>query len=106
MKTNKIPSGSYPKLPEKKAKESADIKRLRRRLEKHLNQQNSKTTTEALHAISKSIQTSLERKTQEGSRVSLKEKSITLFDQNKHSAVENKATQTLRKLIKKDYFHQ
>lgn len=88
----------------KNAKESSTIKRMRKRLEKHLVEIDSKTTDEARKKMTQAIRHALERKSD--SRINLTEKSIKLFDKNEHSAKEAKATERLRLLIKKDYFRQ
>jgi hypothetical protein len=87
-----------------KAKESNYIKKLRKKLKKQLTQQEKDLNEVALRNMKDLIVKLIER--QKPLRIDLKDKTITLFDQNRHSAEENKAILKLKELVKKDYFHQ
>lgn len=88
----------------KQAKESSSVKRLRERLKKHLDKQESLITQESLSEVSHVIKEMLQRR--ESKAPDLKKKSVTLFDANRHPAKDGKATERLRAMIKKDYFRQ
>ncbi|MCB1114789.1 MAG: hypothetical protein KDK62_08530 [Chlamydiia bacterium] len=85
-----------------KKAESQAIKRLRVRLEKHISEQDEKISPEALQEQSKMIRAVLARNAP--SRVDLKDKTLRLFDKNRHPAKEAKATERIRELIKMGYF--
>lgn len=91
-------------MKKKKPSESQQVKRLRNRLKKHLDNQESAYSPEAIQERADSIRAILYRNA--STKVDLKEKSLRLFDKNRHPAKEAKATERLRKLIKKDYFLQ
>lgn len=86
------------------AKESPSVRRIRNRLQKHLLDQEGKTTPDALSRMSEDIRELLERKVK--ARDSLKKRKIVLFDQNRHPAKDKKATLRIKEMIKKDYFPQ
>lgn len=68
----------------KKAKESAALQRARKKLEKKFQEQNLLVSEKALIQMKKAMHTWLTRHSRE--RVPLEDKSIALFDSNKHSA--------------------
>lgn len=84
------------------AKESATVKRIRNRLQKHLLDQEEKTTQDALSRMAEDIRELLERKVK--ARDSLKKRKIVLFDKNRHPAKDKKATLRIREMIKRDFF--
>lgn len=86
------------------AKESSSVRRLRERLKKHLDKQESKITQENLKEVTLVIKQLLDRRTTK--TADLKSKTVTVFDSNRHPAKDGKATERLRSLIKRDYFHQ
>jgi hypothetical protein len=88
-------------MAKKSKTESLSVKRLRNRLKKHIAQQDKAISPEALAARAELIRAILAQNSQ--SRVILKEKSIRVFDQET-PAKETKATERIRKMIKKDYF--
>lgn len=65
-----------------KEKESPQIKRYRRKLKEQLEQEHAIMTESALSKVKQSIVQRLSRNT--GERISLEDKSITLFDENRH----------------------
>ena len=67
-----------------KAKESSKIVKARKKLEGQMAVENKLITTQALGNIRKSMHDWIAR--HHGERVSLKKKSITLFDENEHPA--------------------
>lgn len=67
-----------------KSQESVQIRRARRKLKKQLQEEEKKITPEALQKVSESIYLWLSRHSEE--RIALKDKNITLFDENQHSA--------------------
>lgn len=79
------------------AKESHDIARLRNRLAKHLDAQNSKYSVAALVRSSDLIRKHLSREQKYKSRG---EKRIVVFDQNQHPAKEQGQTAKIRNLVK------
>jgi|688.fasta_scaffold25629_9 hypothetical protein len=66
------------------ANESPQILKARRKLQKQIDAENSKITAHALQRMAKTIEFWLDRHKRE--RVKLKDKSITLFDENRHPA--------------------
>ena len=66
-----------------KEPESDKIKKARRKLQKQLAESNAQITPETLSKVSRSIIRWIERHASE--RVNLKEKAITLFDENQHT---------------------
>lgn len=81
-----------------KAKESPRVKRMRQKLKRQIAQEHKKMTNQALDQMSAAIKQLIRR--HEGERVRLKDKAITLFDENRHSAKEkSKAILKLRDFI-------
>lgn len=66
-----------------KAKESAHIKKARKKVKERLESESKSITPKALREMSKSIQKWLVRHSQE--RIPLKTQSFSLFDENRHS---------------------
>ena len=67
-----------------KTKESIQVKRARKKLQKQLQEEEKMVTPQALRKMSESIHLWLSRHSEE--RIPLKDKNITLFDENQHSA--------------------
>jgi hypothetical protein len=67
-----------------KAKESAQVKKARKKLKQQLDTEHKRITKEALDKMTESIQRWISRHANE--RLPLKDKSFTLFDENQHSA--------------------
>lgn len=88
-------------MAKKSKPESLSVKRLRNRLKKHIAQQNKAVSPEALAARAELIRAILAQNTR--SQIILKEKSIRLLNKGQ-PAQETKATERIRKMIKKDYF--
>lgn len=65
-----------------KAKESAHVRRTRKKLERRLAEIDEKVTPKALQEVSLNIHKWIAR--HEGERIPLKDKPITLFDENLH----------------------
>ena len=68
-----------------KAKESSNIEKARRKLKKQMADEGKRINTQALQKMSKAIELWINRHKVE--RISLKDKSIQLFDENKHTAL-------------------
>jgi hypothetical protein len=84
-----------------KAKESAQISKARQKIKQKIVAQNKRTTPQALAEMSKMIHMWLYRHARE--RINLKDKEVSLFDGNKHSAhLQSKFVFTLLRNIKKD----
>ncbi len=83
------------------ARESSDINRLRRRLQKHVEEQNNKYSVPAMIRSSELIKKQLKR---DKSRIELQDKTIVLFDHNQHPAKEQKATVRIKKMVIDTYF--
>lgn len=71
-------------MPGTKAKESQEIKKLRKKLEKQISKEKPLFNPEKLAQIKNSIHKWIERHSKE--RIDLKEKTIKLFDENQHPA--------------------
>ena len=82
------------------ADESDKTKRARRKLEKKLQQIDSDVSQKALDRTSKEIHRWIER--QSGERVTLKNKSISLFDENRNSADLSRKVANLAQQIGED----
>lgn len=67
-----------------KAKESPQVLKARRKLKKQMAEENKRITANALREMAKNIAHWLARHQKE--RIPLKDKTITLFDSNRHSA--------------------
>jgi hypothetical protein len=67
-----------------KAKESEQVMKARKKLERKIQEQNRHMTSEALRQMALLIEQQLVRHARE--RISLKSKEISLFDENRHSA--------------------
>lgn len=82
-----------------KAKESSQILKARKKLKQQIADENKFITSQALDHIRKSIHLWLSRHSTE--RLSLKDKEITLFDENRHPAkTQNKFIATMIKNLK------
>lgn len=81
--------------------ESKEIKRLRRRLSKRLEQLDKRLTPEALAHMTQIIKDLSQRKGL--SQLDLKKKHVSLYPKK---TKESKATLKLKELIKRDYFPQ
>lgn len=85
-----------------KAKESVQIERARKKIKQQLTSAEKRINTEALEEMSKLIQRQLQRHAKD--RISLKDKTVTLFDENQHSAqTESKFVNRLLKQIKQKF---
>lgn len=67
-----------------KAKESAKILKARKKLKQQMAEENKHITSQSLEKMSKAIQHWISRHSRE--RIDLKNKEITFFDENTHSA--------------------
>lgn len=84
-----------------KAKESAQIKKYRRKLQKQLENEKTQMTEAALKKAKDSMQLWISRHQSE--RINLKDKTITLFDENRHPArTESKFVHDLFSRIRHD----
>lgn len=91
-----------------KTKESAQVQKFRRKLQKQLEKEHAKMSDAALKKVKETllIKLSLQR----DSRINLRDKTFSLFDENRHSApIESDFIQNLfselRKPAKKDSEH-
>lgn len=69
---------------ESKAKESAQVKKYRRKLKKQMESENAQMNEAALRKVKETIQQWIARHQSE--RINLRDKTISLFDENRHSA--------------------
>lgn len=84
-----------------KAKESAHVRKTREKLKQRLEATEKKITPEALRDTSQAIQKWIARHSKD--RINLKDKTITLFDENKHSASpHNKIVTSLLKQLQSE----
>lgn len=83
------------------ARDSSDVNRLRKRLQKHILDQDNKYSVPAMIRMSELIKKQLNR---DKSRIVLADKTIILFDQNRHPAKEKKATMRVKKMVSDTYF--
>ena len=84
----------------KKAKESSQIEKARKKIEKNLMAEEKQINKEALNRMRLLIETQLRR--QSVNRISLKKRQIVLFDENRHPAkTESKFIVRLLEEIKK-----
>jgi len=67
-----------------KAKESAAVKRARKKLQKRFDKQDQLVSEKTINLMKRAIHTWISRHSQE--RIPLEDKSIALFDSNKHPA--------------------
>lgn len=82
-----------------KAKESAQVQKARKKIKDQLADAEKRINPEALHEMARIIQLQLSRRSSE--RINLKNKTVTLFDENQHSAkTESKFVNRLLKQIK------
>lgn len=85
----------------KKAQESAAVKRAREKLKKRFAEEDEKTSERAIEQMKQAIRIWLARHAED--RVNLMDKTIKLFDENKHSAkTKSKFVGDLLKRIKHD----
>ena len=68
-----------------KAKESYNIEKARRKLKKQMDGEHARINVQALQKMTKAIEHWIDR--HKSDRISLKDKSIHLFDENKHTAI-------------------
>lgn len=84
-----------------KSQESIQIKRARRKLKKQLQEEEKQITPQALQKMSQSIHQWISRHSDD--RIQLKDKNITLFDANQHSAkIKSKFIDSLLKELSKE----
>lgn len=67
-----------------KAKESRQVEKARRKLKLQIQEEHQLVTEAALHKVSQDIKNWISRHAEE--RIKLKQKDISLFDENQHSA--------------------